>query len=141
MSSAPAGSDPVAHARLQGKRAALGAVIVVAVAFIGASAVQIIPAVFGARIRPIPRGAAGAERTCAVGVRDLAGAVIGRGSAVPAERSAEIERACTAFPQGEDAWAAFQRLSLTSEQLHGRDPSALEPLVDDLAKHLPADLR
>jgi hypothetical protein len=135
-------SDPLTRARLRGKRIALCVVIVVAVAFIADSALQIIPAVFGAGITPLPRGAPGSpERTCAVGVRDLAGALLGRGPGVPPERAAGIERACAAAPNGKDAWAAFQRLSTADAQLGGRDPAALEALTSDLAEHLPADLR
>src|SRR5258708_36323766 len=63
------------RARLLGKRAALGLVIVVAAAFITASTAQIVRAVFGAAIAPLPVGQAGQadspERACAVGVRGL----------------------------------------------------------------------
>jgi hypothetical protein len=135
-------SETLTRARLRGKRAGLGIVIAAAVIFIADSAVQIIPAVFGAGIAPLPRGAPGSpERTCAVGLRDLAGALLGRGPGVPAERAAGVERACAAAPNGKDAWAALERLRFADAQLAGRDPAALEPLTRDLAEHLPADLR
>jgi len=65
-----------ARARLQGKRVGLGVVIVAAVAFILATAVHVIPAVFGARIVPIEPG------VCADGLREL-GAALDRGDPWP----------------------------------------------------------
>src|ERR1700688_4523147 len=69
---AEATRDDAARARLQGKRAALGVVLVVSLALIGSSAAQIIPAVFGAGVRPLPNAPPGSSaRTCADGVRSL----------------------------------------------------------------------
>jgi hypothetical protein len=65
-------SDDDARARIEGKRIAHVVVIVVAVLFIGASAAQIIPAVFGWGIRPLAAGAPGsAEDACGEGVRAM----------------------------------------------------------------------
>jgi len=143
-------NDPaLARARLQGKRAALGIVIAVAVAFIAASAVQIIPAVFGLRIEPLPPAAAGSsERACAEGVRRLAVALertdAGGPGCAPAapewQDAPAVEQACSRSSEGRDAWAALSRLRSAREQL-GERPDALSRLQRDVAAHLPADLR
>src|SRR5882672_10212111 len=89
------------RARIRGKRLALGVVIAVAAAFIGASAAQIVSAVFGARIAPLPAGQPGsAERTCALGVRELERA-LDRASGRMLSSAAGIngDEAVTAFHQ------------------------------------------
>jgi hypothetical protein len=61
------------RARLQGRRAAHAIVLVIAVTFIGASAAQIIPAVFGwqsSTVTPAPPGSP--QRVCSDGIRSLA---------------------------------------------------------------------
>jgi hypothetical protein len=69
-------SDDEARARREGKRAAHAVVIVIAVVFVGASAAQIIPAVFGLGIRPVAAApSVSPERACTDGVRVLARAL------------------------------------------------------------------
>jgi hypothetical protein len=69
-------SDDDARARIEGKRIAHVLVIVVAVLFIGASAAQIIPAVFGWGVRPLsPAPPGSAEGACGEGVRAMARAL------------------------------------------------------------------
>ncbi|MGH7296206.1 MAG: hypothetical protein ACRELB_14790 [Polyangiaceae bacterium] len=144
--------DATARARLQGKRAALVVVILVSIVFIGASAWQIIPAVFGARIAPLPDGPAGSPaRVCAEGVRRLATALdraqgsAGSGSFAASlepewASQAEVEAACRQSPEGVGAWAALVRMRSAEEQLAPRT-GAIEPLRRDVIAHLPADLR
>jgi hypothetical protein len=126
-------SPELARARLRGKRAALGVVLVVAVVFIGASVWNIIPAVFGANIQPLPAGPEGSlERTCADGVRRLEHGLPGW------QDAAGVETACSASSAGLDAWAALLRLRSAGQQL---SPGDLAPLKRDVEAHLPADLR
>jgi hypothetical protein len=154
--------DAGARAQLRGKRVALVFVIVLAVVFIGASALQIVPAVFGAgttRMPPAPPGSP--SRICADGVRALAAALDRAGAralAAPpgtASNSDEvlagfraglapewndegrIEPACARSREGEDAWAALMRLRFAQEQLVRRGNVVLGPLRGDLAAHLP----
>ena len=71
--------EAAARARLTGKRAALVVVIGVAVAFIGASAAQIIPAVFGIGITPLrPESSDPSTHACAEGIRSLAGTTLSK---------------------------------------------------------------
>jgi hypothetical protein len=146
--------DPaLARARLRGKRVALGVVIVVSVGIIGLSAVQIVPAVFGAGITPIPAAQAGTrERTCAEGVQRLAAALDraadSAGSASFEQRlqpewsdAGSIREACGQAREGLDAWAALERLRSAAEQLGPRGSGELDPLRRDVRAHLPADLR
>ena len=59
-----------------GQRVAHILIIAVAVVFIGASAIQIVPAVFGAGVRPVGSAGAGStEDPCTDGVRSLAIAI------------------------------------------------------------------
>jgi hypothetical protein len=134
---------------LRGRRAAVAIVIGVAVLFIGASAAEIIPAVFGFGIAPLPAALRGSsERACAEGVHRLALALErtdagGPGCApqAPEWRDAPaIEQVCSRSSEGRDAWAALARLRSAREQL-GERPAALAPLRRDVAAHLPADLR
>jgi hypothetical protein len=140
--------DPVAaRGALRGKRAALGVVIAMALAFILATAFHVIPAVFGAFVAPLPAGGPG---SCAQGLRDLAVALDRDTTAPPwadprqAARSEDRELAanrCAHTPGGYEAWAAFERLRIAKEQLEGRDPAALAQLKRDLAAYFPSDLR
>jgi hypothetical protein len=143
----------LARARLRGKRVALGVVFLVSFAIIGGSAVQIIPAVFGAGITPIPAAAAGSsERACAEGVGRLA-AALDRAAASAGSGSfearlqpewndeARVFESCRAAREGLDAWAALIRLRSAEEQLGPRAGSELEPLRRHVLAHLPADLR
>ena len=144
--------DASARARLQGKRVALVVVIAVTVALIGASAWQIIPAVFGANITPLPPSPPGSPaRTCAEGVRRMAQALEraqgAAGSASFGERlspewddAGDVRKACDASPEGEDAWAALARMRCAAEQLAPRG-GELATLHRDVIAHLPADLR
>jgi len=166
MNTAPVGD---AQARRDARRAANGIVIVVAVAFIGASAVQIVPAVFGAGVRPIaPAGAGSPEGQCGEGVRSLALALDRAGGEAwspspggepldvdpEAARQAfergllpqwnaetEVERACAQSGEGLDAWAALLRLRRAEEQAVLRGRVELVPLRREVAAHVPANLR
>lgn len=141
-----------ARARLQGKRVALVVVIGITVVFIGASALQIVPAVFGAGVRPLPSAAPGTPaRACAEGIRRLERAL---DRAAEASGSASFEQslrpewddrdgvqtACRASPEGTDAWASLLRMRSAEEQLAPRT-GELGPLRSDVIAHLPADLR
>jgi hypothetical protein len=157
MTDAQSKGNDAARARLRGKRIALVVVIAVAVVFIGASAVQIVPAVFGAGIAPMPSGPPGSSaRLCAEGVRsflDVLGAPPPRSSggaktlrpALAAEPPAEdwdrVAHDCASAPGGEDAWAALMRLRSVRDQLAYSAGIDLDPLRRDVAAHLPADLR
>jgi hypothetical protein len=146
--------DDTARGALQGKRAALVVVIAISVVFIGSSAWQIIPAVFGVGYTPIPPSPPGSTaRLCAEGVRRLTGALDRAedtaGSASFAARlepewsdSAAIEAACRASPEGASAWAALVRMRSAEEQLAPHPvPEELAILRRDVIAHLPADLR
>jgi hypothetical protein len=159
--------DDDAHARLRGKRVALGVVIAVAVAFIGASSLQIIPSVFGLGGQGSPAPGGSPARECARRVRPLALA-IDRASAsawsahaIGAETTANDSQALQAFRQAlmpewndeasvrqacfesgsAEAWAALLRLRSTEEQMLIRDSSELLPVRRQFVAHLPADLR
>ncbi len=157
-----------ARARLAGKRAAHILVIVIAVAFIGASVAQIIPQVFGVQIRPLAGDSPGSpEQVCAEGIRDLAKTLeraggettVGRhddASSALAEQgapgsfraglgpqwgaSAGLESACARARHGYDAWAALLRLERAEEQLGGTRGDELATLRRDVSAHLPPDL-
>jgi hypothetical protein len=158
----PSGASPhtppsAARERLRGKRIALVAVIAVAVTFVGASAAQIIPAVFGAGTKPLPPGPPGSSaRVCAEGVRTLLRAMADDAPGTvepPGQRDAwgPSAEACGQSPEGLDAWAALLRLREARAQLVSRtDPAEsgrvraraeLDPLRHEVAEHLPADLR
>lgn len=131
---------------------ALVIVIVVAIVFIGSSAWQIVPAVFGVAIDPIPPSPPGsAARTCAEGVRrleqaldraaDAAGSASFQARLQPewGQRST-IEGACAASREGVAAWAALERMRSAEEQLAPRT-GEMASLRRDVIAHLPADLR
>jgi hypothetical protein len=155
MPEAPRDDAALARAKLRGKRAALGVVIVAAVAIIASSAVQIIPTVFGAGIVPIPSGAPGSnERACAEGVRALANALERASRSAGSEsfverlrpewdREAAVHEACQSAGGGLDAWAALARLRAAEEQLAPvpARSSELDPLRRQVEAHLPSDLR
>jgi hypothetical protein len=145
MSDDPGPDPDAARARLQGKRVALVLVIVVAVAFIGASAVQIVPAVFGAGVTPLPAAPPGSTaRACADGVRTLL-QQLGSEAAEhePDEHWDRTARSCQGSPEGLDAWAALMRLRSAQRQTSGQrvEHSELAPLFRDVTAHLPPDLR
>jgi hypothetical protein len=158
--------DPIAlAARLRGKRLALGLVLVVSVAFIVSSAVQIIGAAFGFGWTPLPSDAApgSPERACAVGIRSLTQALDRAGERLSSVASAAddretmaalrsrlspewdgavgIEGACARAAGGLDAWAALQRLRVAEEQSGRLSRDELTAVRRDVAAHLPADLR
>jgi hypothetical protein len=157
--------DGIAAARLRGKRAMLGIVLVVSLAFIGSSAAQIIPAVFGAGFTPLPEGATegSPERSCAVGIRGLAEALNRAGARLSSLASAaddsesmaalrpalspewdhasEVEQACAQAQGGASAWASLQRLRVAEEQSGRLGREDLNAVRRDVAAHLPADLR
>jgi hypothetical protein len=123
----------LARARLRGKRVALGVVLVIAVVFIGASAWNIVPAVFGANVHPLPSGPAGSpERACADGVRRL------ERSLPQWQDAAGVQSECAKSSAGLDAWASLLRLRMAAQQLGDAD---LAPLRQDVETHLPGDLR
>lgn len=154
---APADDAPdaatLAKARLRWKRGALVLAGVVAVALIGLSSAQIVPAVFGMGIHPLPAGAPGSpERTCAEGVRRLEGALDRAGPMAGApgfpeairpewDDAGRVETACARSTEGLDAWAALRRLRAAEEQLAGTGPEDVAALRRDVAAHLPPDLR
>jgi hypothetical protein len=159
--------DDEARARLRGKRLSHGIVIVIAVVFVGASAAQIIPAVFGWGARTIPVAAEGSpERTCADGIRSLAdaldraGAQAAHGSGRTVEhggsverdvalgmfesalgvdwaKASDLEQACRKSDTGAEAWAALSRLRRAHEELVLRDLQDLSALRHDVAIRLP----
>jgi hypothetical protein len=144
MTTGPGEGAAEARARLQGKRIALGVVITVAVAFVGASALQIIPAVFGVGFRPLPSSPPGSStRDCAEGVHALLGTVgADPNKAAPAAEWERVGHACESTPEGLDAWAALQRLRFAASQMANRGAGVeLDPLRRDVAAHLPAELR
>jgi hypothetical protein len=123
---------------LQGKRAALGVVMVVAVVFIGMSAVQIVPAIFRVGVTPLPAPGQDANAAaCAVGIRDR----LGRTASPELPDEEQVRSACEKSPAGLDAWASLARLRSAERQLDGTRPEELDPLRRDVAAHLPADLR
>jgi hypothetical protein len=139
MAQSQAQADPtaIARARLRGKRIALGIVITVTVTYIGASALDIIPAVFGVVMHPLPPAPPGtAARACAEGLHRLV-------STPDASGSDDVQRACAQSREGLDAWAALERLRSAERQLAGRSGSEqeLEELRRQVLAHLPADLR
>ena len=144
--------DPLARARLQGKRVALGLVFGATAWIIGTSALQIVPAVFGAGVTPLPSSPPGSPaRTCAEGVQRMARALerasASAGSAAFGEQlspewdtEAAVQAACAATPEGQDAWASLARMRSAEEQL-GPRASGVADLHRDVIAHLPADLR
>jgi len=161
QSSPPAPTDTgvderVARGGLRWKRVSLGFVSAVAVVFIALSVAQIVPAVFGAGIRPLPSATPGSPaRICAEGVRRLAGALDRAGALAggpafdealaPAWSDAPaVEQACARSPEGLDAWASLLRLRSAEQQLARkgvRGPDAVGDLQREVASHLPGDLR
>jgi hypothetical protein len=161
----PPDDATVARARLQGKRVALGIVIAVSVAFIGASAVQIVPAVFGVGITPVPPAPPGSSaRACADGMRRLMHALDGASAQAAAQASAaddeaalqarlraslspawdtadEVRAACQQSREGLDAWAALMRMRSGVEEVARQGNVVLAPLRRDVVAHLSADLR
>jgi hypothetical protein len=151
------------------KRAVHAAIVVVAVTFVGSSAAQIIPAVFGLGIRPVSATAGDSpEGVCAQGVRSLAlavdraaerawspraaQAVTPQGgdaalhafvAALAPEWSAEatVEQACGRAREGTEAWAALVRFRRAEEQVVLSGLVELVPLRHDVMAHLPANLR
>jgi hypothetical protein len=149
--------DDVRTARLRGRRAAHGLVLVVAMLFIGVSTAQIISAVFGIRTTPLASGPIDSpERRCAVGISRLAKA-LDRAARAPAAEpgfrpeipdptgdwaSADgVQRSCGQAVGGLDAWAALLRLRQAQSQLARSQPDDLLPLRRDLVAHLPEDMR
>jgi hypothetical protein len=153
----------VERARLRGRRMAHTAVIGVSVAFIVASALQIVPAVFGYDVVPAAgwRPTTTADRACAAGLLALAGALdredplprpegdaqneflaSSQGTILPpSDADDHVSQACAASREGLDAWAALERLRSAREQVARRSRAELGPLRRDLLAHLPADLR
>jgi hypothetical protein len=158
--------DPgLSAARLRGRRVALAFVSIVALAFIGSSTVQIVRAVFGLGIEPLPAGAtAGSpEQLCASGIHSLAQALDRAGGRLPSLASSaddadtmkalrpglspewdhadEVRTACDAAQGGRSAWASLERLRVAEEQSGRLGRDDLTSVRNDVAAHLPADLR
>jgi hypothetical protein len=139
------------RARLRGRRMGLGVVIVIAISFIAASSWQIASAVFGLGTIPISAGPGDSrERQCAEGIRRLArtlDAPLGADRPTPStfesgwKGADPVEEACRGAAGGVDAWDALLRLRQAEEQLAEGDSDDLQPLRDEVAAHLPADLR
>jgi hypothetical protein len=157
----PGPSAPVQRAR----RMANVFVLVLSVAFVGSSTWQIIAAVFGKGIEPLPAGAPAdsPEAQCGTGIRSLAQALDRAGGRLapvaiaaddtaimdtlrPAlspewDRADTVRAACDRAARGSSAWAALQRLRVAEEQSGRLDHDALSSVRRDVAAHLPADLR
>ena len=161
---APAASPEEAsltRARMRGRRAAHGVVLVTAVLFIGSSTWQIVRALFAENHDSIL--VSPEQRACAVGLRELASALDraaslvvassyedGANEAVAAFRrglspewntAVSVQRTCASSPEGVDAWAALERLRSAEEQLTRQSRAELGPIRRDLTAHLPSDLR
>lgn len=135
-------------ARKEGRRAAHLIVIAVAVLFVGASAAQIIPAVFGVGIQPIrSTSERSPDRACAEGIHllavglDHANEEAWRGLTEWTRASGNVEPTCAKSGEGLDAWAALLRLRRAEEAVVVRAGAELAPLRHDVEAHLPADLR
>jgi len=144
--------DELHRARLRGRRAGLGVVIVVASAFIVISTAQITSAVFGLGTQPLASGPGDSpERRCAVGISRLVRALDRPAGADPPTARAPsaldwndadgVEQTCRTATGGLDAWAALLRLKAAELQLTHAGPADLQPLRDEVAAHLPPDLR
>ncbi len=130
-------TDPTAIVRARGRRAALGFVLVLAIAFIADSTVQIVSAVFGLGVQPLPRPQTSAEaRRCALGILTLEQTNL----PLAWDDADAIARACERVAGGRDAWAALERLR-TAQQLTPQDRAALGRLRDDVGAYLPPELR
>lgn len=147
------GHDPVeqaTRARLFGKRVALVSCGAVAVWFILASVIQLIPPVFGAGIVPLATPAQGSspassspEWRCAEGLRRATAAET-RAPDPGATRPGmdpDVVSACSETPAGLDALAAYRRLELAEAKLGSRDPASVDELRRELSAHLPAQMR
>jgi hypothetical protein len=158
-------AEEIARAGLRAKRWVLAVVIVVSLWVIASSSLQIIPQVFGLGVSPIgaPSAAASPERACAVGIRGLLGALDRAGGQLPraattsddteamaalrASLSPEwdsadsVARTCAGSRDGQDAWAALERMRVAEEQIVRLGRVGLVPLRLDVATHLPPDLR
>jgi len=155
----------VARAGLRAKRAALALVIVVAVLFVFASALQIVRAVFGLHQDPLATPLAEpTQRECALGISRLARA-LDRADASPLrpidettdddrtsealrvglspewDRADAVMRECKRSFLGQEAWAALERLRRAQKELARRAQAELIPLRHDVSAHLPPDLR
>ena len=152
-SGAAVGAVDVARSALRWKRVSLVFVTAVALGFIAISVAQIIPAVFGVGVRPLPAAAAGStEGACAEGVRRLNRALDRAGPLAGGPAFAEAlqpewndapgtQLACGRSSEGLDAWAALLRLRSAEEQLAGRGDRDVATLRREVASHLPAELR
>lgn len=150
--------DDLKRARLRGKRAALGLLIGVTTVFIGLSAHQIVPQVFGWGARAVEASPSGGavEGGCAAGVDRLARAVeraaarvIGAPDEATAveryraglspewDRQGDVEAACRGAPRGLEAHAAVQRLRLAEEGLARRRGIEIGPVRRDVEARLP----
>jgi hypothetical protein len=144
--------DELDRARLRGRRAGLGLVIVAASAFIAVSTAQITSAVFGLGTEPLASGPGDSpERRCAVGISQLVRALERPVQADPPTARAasaadwkdadSVEQTCRTATGGLDAWAALLRLKAAELQLTHAGPADLQPLRGEVAAHLPPDLR
>ena len=152
------------RAGLRAKRIVLAVVILVSLVFTASSSWQIIPAVFGLGVAPLPPAAPGTpERDCAVGVRSLLAALDRAGgqlaqtastdgdldgiAALRARLSPEwdgaesVRLACEKAPEGQQAWAALERMRVAEEQIVRLGRVGVAPLRVEVAAHLPPDLR
>lgn len=151
----------LAAARLRGRRVVLGLVTVVSLAFVASSTGQIAGAVFGFGFEPLPAGASAGspEQLCASGIQGLVRALDragGRQSSGAAgasdettasrlspewDRAEEVRVACDAAQGGPSAWASLQRLRVAEAQPGRLGREELSSVRNDVAAHLPADLR
>ncbi len=138
-------------AQRMGRRAGLGFVVAIALAFTAASADQIVAGAFEASVRPLPSGPPGSsDRLCADGVSRLARDPDSRVRDAPTKSPRESERAvdasavgsaCSYSSAGLDAWASFLRLEEARRQLPAGSDAELATLRRNVFAHLPAELR
>ena len=136
--------------------------LVLVVAFILSSALQIVSAVFGWGSERMATTAAATPttRACGDGVARLSSALERAFAAAMREdddatalrvfeearrpewtdaTAADVERSCAAAPHGTDAFAALMRLNLTEEAFVRRQVVEVAPLRRDVAAYLPQE--
>ena len=160
MQPAPENPDkPASDAKRRGKRIIAGVFVALTSVFIGLSALQIIPQVFGVGVPPIARASASGPPSpaCAAGVSSLA-AALDRGlaastavttadeeAAVAAfhtglspewDAEADVARRCGDTARGQDAFAALLRLRLADEHFVRKNVVEIAPLRRNVAAYL-----
>jgi hypothetical protein len=153
---------PKVDARRRGKRIIAAGFVTLATVFIGLSALEIIPQVFGWGVQPLPVAAGPRSPApgpaCAEGVAQLAAALDRGLAAASGMRTADEEAAVASFhaslspewdgeanvaascssgpPRGADAFAALLRLKLAEEHFVRKNVVEIAPLRRDIAAYL-----